>query len=155
MPSMNVNIATNRSTFALPGMICVGIVAILFWCDTTADSELIGNAQETTNVFLSDTNDLVHLASSPSRSQPVKTWQASFRRTQEFPPMKDHVWRNTPEGWTQIRIEPLPFTHKLELPYRPPSLHPFSVASLILLMCLAAMAWASSEWDWQRFIADD
>ena len=65
-----------------------------------------------------------------------------------------HVWRRTHQGWQQIPMDPVPVFHALDLPHERPRIHPLSVASLTLLLTLATMAWASTEWDWQRFVGE-
>lgn len=52
------------------------------------------------------------------------------------------VWKTGPRR---------PF-HKIDIPMRQPIIHPIQMFSLILLAVLAAMTWASEEWDWDRFI---
>jgi len=85
----------------------------------------------------------------------VRVNRASFQqRITEIPPQVNHVWRRTPDGWKQVPLKPLPFVHAMEIPEQRPRIHPFSVASLTLLLSLAAMAWASNEWDWARFVGD-
>lgn len=36
-----------------------------------------------------------------------------------------------------------------------PRIHPFQVTMLISLAALAAIAWASDEWDWGRLVDDE
>ncbi len=86
----------------------------------------------------------------------VRVWRGSFQqKVTEIPPRPNHVWRKTQDGWKQIPLDPLPFVHQFDLPQQRPKVHPFSIASLTLLLCLAAMAWASSEWEWQRFVGEE
>jgi hypothetical protein len=76
-------------------------------------------------------------------------------RLLDRPCVSGFVWRKTHEGWQQIPLVSRPSVHYLVLPEQRPRLHPFSVASLTLLAALAAMAWASSEWDWSRLAGCD
>ena len=101
-----------------------------------------------------DTQPAVFVARDTEHATPVRL--ASFRlRLQEIPPRPNHVWRKTAGGWQQIPVESTELVHVLELPHERPRIHPFSVASLTLLLALAAMAWASSEWDWCRLVGED
>ena len=77
------------------------------------------------------------------------TWQKSVTTIQAFP---GHEWRKTSEGWMQIPLHPVPVMHNLELPSYQPAIHPLNVATMIFLLSLLAMAWGSSEWDWDRFV---
>lgn len=97
----------------------------------------------------------VFVANSTNHSAvPVRL--ASYRlRYQEIPAQANYVWRKTQNGWQQIPLDEKPLVHVLELPHQRPRIHPFSVASLTLLLTLAAIAWASSEWDWCRFVGEE
>lgn len=90
---------------------------------------------------------------SANRPRGVTVTRATFQKQiSEIAPKPNHVWRKTPDGWKQIPITPLPSIHKLKLRHQRPRLHPLAVASLTLLLSLAAMAWTSNEWDWERFV---
>ena len=80
------------------------------------------------------------------------TWR---QRVVEIPPRPNHEWRKTRLGWQQVPIRPEPEEHLIEIPPGKPLVHPIQAASLILLLTLAAMTWASDEWDWKRFIEDE
>lgn len=129
------------------------IVAILISV-TPLQTESIAADLPSTDAITNDWQNpmIVNAANKP---QGVSVRRASFQqKIYEIPPMENHVWRKTPDGWKQVPMEPPPFIHQMNLPHRPPKVHPFSVASLTLLLCLAAMAWGSSEWEWNRFIGE-
>lgn len=76
-------------------------------------------------------------------------------RKQEIAADMDYTWEETAEGWQQVPQRNLSHVHVIDEPHNPPRVHPFSIASLMLLLAMAAMAWSSSEWDWCRMIGAD
>jgi len=85
---------------------------------------------------------------------PVRSSAYQIRK-QEIAADADFTWEETAEGWQQAPQRNLSTVHIIDEPYNPPRVHPFSIASLMLLLAMAAMAWSSSEWDWCRLIGAD
>ena len=85
---------------------------------------------------------------------PVRSSAYQIRK-QEIAADADFTWEETAEGWQQVPQRNLSVVHIIDEPYNPPRVHPFSIASLMLLLAMAAMAWSSSEWDWCRMIGAD
>lgn len=79
------------------------------------------------------------------------SWQRSTTTTIAEP---NHQWRKTKLGWRQIPVGPESTIHRLNIPERRPPIHPFQIASLILLSVLAAVSWASDEWNWCRLVGE-
>ena len=106
-------------------------------------------------VFCADASGQTARVQSASHSpRGVKVVHATFQqRSTTLPPRPNHVWRHTDGGWQQIPMEPKSLVHVLSIPDQRPGIHPFSVASLTLLLALAAMTWASNEWDWDRLVS--
>lgn len=70
-------------------------------------------------------------------------------------PANNRFWRNTQNGWQLIEL-PAEILPPVFRPARPiPRIHPFQVTMLISLAALAAMTWASDEWDWGRLAGDE
>jgi hypothetical protein len=70
-------------------------------------------------------------------------------------PQRNLYWRMTRHGWRQIELpaRELPPTYRIPRPL--PRIHPFQASMLIVLATLAAIAWASDEWDWGRLVEDE
>ncbi|MDG2014614.1 MAG: hypothetical protein P8J33_13995 [Pirellulaceae bacterium] len=113
----------------------------------------VGTAQENDTVQNRDGSPTTIFSSASRKKSIVPARLAAYRLyQQEIPADANHTWQKTPEGWQQVPMRSQNNVHVLTLPHEPPRVHPFSIASLILLLTLAAMTWASSEWDWCRLI---
>lgn len=69
-------------------------------------------------------------------------------------PSKNLYWRLTKDGWQYVHIEPPELVPAAIQPVLPPAVHPVIVTMLIALGAVAAVAWASDEWDWHRVIRE-
>ncbi len=69
-------------------------------------------------------------------------------------PSRNLYWRLTKNGWQYVYIEPPELVPAVIQPAFPPAVHPAVVTMLIALAALAAVAWASDEWDWQRMVGE-
>ena len=89
-----------------------------------------------------------------SFSQEIKSGQAPSPDTLIDDPANNRYWRMTQNGWQLIEL-PAKILMPVFRPARPiPRIHPFQATMLISLAALAAMAWASDEWDWGRLVED-
>ncbi len=70
-------------------------------------------------------------------------------------PEQNLFWRMTRNGWQQIEMPRAILSPVFQLARPSPPIHPFQVTVLISLAALAAMAWASDEWDWERLVEDN
>lgn len=99
-------------------------------------------------------------ANRPTARRPVvqqtgfRTCQTDGHRTRVqaavWNPQENRQWRHTRDGWREIEIARQPAIQYLNLPRPAPLVHPFRITLLLLLSVLAAVAWASDEWDWGR-----
>jgi hypothetical protein len=67
-------------------------------------------------------------------------------------PQENRQWRRTQKGWQQIEFPVAPPIHDMNLPRPAIAIHPFQVSMLLLLGVLAAIVWASDEWEWSRLV---
>lgn len=90
-----------------------------------------------------------------SSSQEIKIGHSPSSELLVDDPENNRFWRNTQNGWQLIEL-PAKILPPVFRPARPmPRIHPFQVTMLISLAALAAMAWASDEWDWGRLVGDE
>ncbi len=110
-------------------------------------------AQETAALENTQPNSTAVFMATARKKSSVPTRLAAYRLyQQEITAEPNHTWQETSDGWQQVPMRSQKNVHVMTLPPQPPRVHPFSIASLILLLTLAAMTWASSEWDWCRLI---
>lgn len=137
------------------------VSAIRFWLGLVCLSVVIGLSPKSVNadqsdganqpVVMDETGVSVFPSNSTSADMHHATWQQQVTTLEAAP---GYQWRKTSEGWQQIPFGNIPQIHRLQLPSYEPAIHPLSITAMMVLLSLAAMAWVSNEWDWERFVGN-
>lgn len=128
-------------------LVAVATFALLGFNSPSQVQGQAANARSTSE----NLSPVFHSKSRSRISVPIRSTAYQIRK-QEVKADEDYTWEETAEGWQQVPQRDLTSIHTIEEPHNRPRVHPFSIASLVLLLAMAAMAWSSSEWDWNRLI---
>lgn len=82
----------------------------------------------------------------------IATYQSDFFKPSDSTVSANptYQWRYTAKGWKQIPV--VSEDHSIRAPQAEPTIHPFLWTTLKLLLLAAAIAWASSEWEWSQMV---